>query len=461
MVSVPMETIIVKGAMVPRTILFAFFSNLLCLASGVACVAGDFDLAAGAARIDLTPPLEWGVSLGGYGERMNRPATGIHDRIHAKSIVLRKGDKRFALVTLDVLALPPAVKTKVVEALSPEGWDGSQILLLPSHSHTSLDLGTLDPRNTLGVPQIRIFDARLLDHVVKKLLTVIHDASRTVEPVAVGTGSAQVPGRARRRRPGEPVTDPELTVKRIDRVGGKPLAILVNWTAHPTFFGPEHMEFSAGWPGYLQRELEAWIEGGITALYFNGAQGDQAPVGPVKGGTAHEQVEAYGREIAIQALAIYRRIELAPAARLDFARSTLRLPSPRAHPDFMKTGGAEYGLDEKKMKTLLEAMTSRETEVGVLLLGDLLIAGVPGELECGLGLQLKKALRGGGALHPVIGGLANEWVSYMLSPEEYERGGYEASVSFYGPDLASAVVSKALEAAQLVLARNGAGRGKP
>ena len=42
--------------------------------------------------------------------------------------------------------------------------------------------------------------------------------------------------------------------------------------------------------------------------------------------------------------------------------------------------------------------------------------------------------------HVAIGGLANEWVSYILSSEEYERGGYEASVSFYGPDLGPVVV---------------------
>ena len=32
----------------------------------------------GVARIDITPPLEMKASLGGYGERMNQPATGTY-----------------------------------------------------------------------------------------------------------------------------------------------------------------------------------------------------------------------------------------------------------------------------------------------------------------------------------------------------------------------------------------------
>ena len=46
-----------------------------------------------------------------------------------------------------------------------------------------------------------------------------------------------------------------------------------------------------------------------------------------------------------------------------------------------------------------------------------------------------------------IGGLADEWISYMLSKEEYEKGGYEASVSFYGPTLGPLVVDRIVDAA--------------
>ena len=68
-----------------------------------------------------------------------------------------------------------------------------------------------------------------------------------------------------RNRRGDKVSDPDLVVTRVDKASGKPLAILVGWTAHPTFMDAKDMYFSGGWPGYLQRELEALIGGNVTA----------------------------------------------------------------------------------------------------------------------------------------------------------------------------------------------------
>src|SRR5438477_9805843 len=58
---------------------------------------------AGVARVNLTPPLEMKAILGGYGERMSKPAVGVHDSVWAKAVVIRQGDRRFALVTADAL----------------------------------------------------------------------------------------------------------------------------------------------------------------------------------------------------------------------------------------------------------------------------------------------------------------------------------------------------------------------
>jgi len=68
-------------------------------------------------------------------------------------------------------------------------------------------------------------------------------------------------------------------------------------------------------------------------------------------------------------------------------------------------------------------------------------------MAAGLGLEIKSKLREAGIRHPVIGGLANEWISYILSAEEYNKGGYEASVSFYGADLGRTIVEGTLKAA--------------
>jgi hypothetical protein len=64
-----------------------------------------------------------------------------------------------------------------------------------------------------------------------------------------------------------------------------------------------------------------------------------------------------------------------------------------------------------------------------------------------LGLKIKNKLSQLGVKYPVIGGMADEWISYIVSTEQYTKGGYETSVSFYGPDLGNTIVKGMLEAA--------------
>ena len=79
-------------------------------------------LAAGVARVELTPPPAMKAALGGYGARKSRPATGVHDAVWAKAVVLQTGGRRFAVVTADVLAFPPQFKAAVMDRLAADGW---------------------------------------------------------------------------------------------------------------------------------------------------------------------------------------------------------------------------------------------------------------------------------------------------------------------------------------------------
>jgi neutral ceramidase len=133
-----------------------------------------------------------------------------------------------------------------------------------------------------------------------------------------------------------------------------------------------------------------------------------------------------------------------------FHRQAITLPDKRVwHPDFMQTGGEEYGLSEALLAKALPQLFPAETSSIALRWGELVIVGAPGELIAELGLRVKQeAARITGARHVVVGGLADEWVSYVLSEEEYRKGGYEASVSFYGPTLGETIVTGMLRGAR-------------
>jgi hypothetical protein len=408
------------------------------------------ELRAGVARVDITPPLSMKAPLGGYGARMNRPADGVHDRIFAKALVVSDGSRKFVLVTADMLGFAPSFKPSMIERLAAQGWSPEQVMLLPSHSHTSIDMNALNPRNTFKIPQIGIHDQALYEYTLKRFVDVIQRAEQHLQPVVIGTTSRQIPGWNRNRRDRGGVTDDELTVTRIDAVQGKPLAVLVNFTAHPTFMSEREMLFSGDWPGHLQRTIEAVVGEGVTAMYYNGAEGDQSPTPrPDCGESPWERAEQYGLELGLVAADVWRKTETARDVAFKFHLEKTQLPERRWHPDFMSTGGKEYGLSEAIMGNMLTTMFPSETTSGSVRLGDLVIVGIPGEMASGLGMRIKSETKAiTGAQHAVIGGLANEWISYILTAESYIRGsGYEASMSFYGPELGDRLMKAAIAGA--------------
>ncbi len=413
----------------------------LSLAIAVPHLAVAEPLTAGVARVDITPPLELKASLGGYGDRMSRPATGVHDRVWAKALVVQQGTKRFALVTADMLAIPPGFKSALLETLAQDGWQDSEVMLLASHSHTSIDLEAINPKNTFGIPQLGIYQPALTHRTLDLFAQVIREAAKTPQPCTLATASIQLDGWSHNRREGNTAIQPELTVTRLDTAQG-PLVALVNWTAHPTFMDADDMLFSGDWPGHMQRTVEALIGGGVTVMYYNGAEGDQSPTARPDSGGNWEKAERYGRELGIQVWKVWQKIKTKPSSELAYHLEPIALPTRTWHPDFMKTGGAEYGLNESSVRQIVEGLAPVATHSVSLRLGELVIVGVPGELAATLGDEVKAQVRRAlGLNHVVIGGLADEWTSYILTPEEYRKGGYEASMCFYGEGLGPVIVA--------------------
>ena len=297
-----------------------------------------------------------------------------------------------------------------------------------------------------GMPAIGVFQPELLEFVVDKLSNLIKETQQNLNPIQVGTGQITLDNLNRNRR-GDNIVDDELTITRVDLKSGDPVAVLVNWTAHPTIMDDDDMLVSGGWPGYLQRELEDWIGHDIVAMYYNGAEGDLSVVAN-KGAAPYEKAEIYGRQIARQTLNLYKNIETAFDADFSYVMNEITLPPTEPHPTFMQTGGEEYQLDEEKIQALLNQIFPAVTHTNALQLGELLIIGAPGEMIAELGNEIKSELKNSGAKYPVIGGLANEWISYILTEDEYHQGGYETSVSFYGPSLGGIIKEGMLNCAK-------------
>ncbi len=427
------------------------FCAILSFVCGAGLAAAAEPLMAGVATSNVTPDTKtYHVPLGGYGERQNAPATGVHDNTMCKALILKQGGKKFALVTTDLIGIARSLRDEVLKRIGGTGIESDNLMLTGSHSHGSVEMAALNRKNVFDNKAIGIYDEKLLIFTADRIAEAIVNADKEYRPVLVGTGSTHIEGMNRNRRD-SPIVDNELTVTRFDRADGKPLAVFVNWTAHPTFSSAETMVVTADWPGYLQRELEGLLPGAMC-MYANGAEGDISTAGAT-GPSEFARMEDYGRKLAVKVLDLLPSIETKDNAAFDFSMTTLKLPE-RVVPEALKdAAGPEYGLTPENLPALLDALSPPTSYLGVLRVGDLLAVSIPGEMTSSLGVEIKKALQDSGAKHPMIVGLGNEWISYILPPDEYHKGGYEPGVSFYGETLGPVVVAQAIDAGKAMLVR--------
>src|SRR5262249_60648739 len=91
-------------------------------------------LRAGLAETDITPKTgDKPVYIAGFGQ--NRKATGVHDPLKARAVVLRHGDRKVAVVALDLIGFFNANVAHVRDRL--DGFD--YVLVCSTHQHEGPD----------------------------------------------------------------------------------------------------------------------------------------------------------------------------------------------------------------------------------------------------------------------------------------------------------------------------------
>ncbi len=407
---------------------------LATLARGTLGLEGAFALDAGVAVCDITPDVEtYRVPMAGYGARNGKPSTGVHDPLKAKVLYFRDGDVEMALVTTDLRSITPEFKDQILEGVADMGFTRENLLVCASHNHSG---PSIYPQE-FWQRQFGVYDPRIVEIMSASIAQALRQAAAGAGPVAVGFAEKDVGGFTKNRRWGydtqareaageEPVLNRRLWVMRVDAADGKPKAIVVNFGTHPTLLGADNFEISAEWPGALQRELEQAFPGAV-AFYTNGAEGDQAPAG-AEGNTAFERVTDFGRRLAKEAEGLARAIKAETGLAASFAYAAPEL----GEPVFSEAGQKRYA----SMRPLALEALPRNAALQQFRIGGTVLAALPGEPVCEVGLAAEEAVRAAGARSAVIIGLANDYIGYILNAKEYAHGGYEVdSRSYYGPGL--------------------------
>jgi neutral ceramidase len=380
---------------------------------------------AGFASVDITP--EASVPMWGYGHehRPENNSTGVHDLLYAKALVFEAGDTRAALVGLDLGRAPfePMVRRIEQAVLRQAGVE--HVFLVGSHTHHGPAL-ELVPVEGNADPALQNAFA-YYDQLEQRLIEVITEAASKLVPAKIGWASAESNVNRNRHTQEAPIPrDPELFTLRVDDLDGKPIAILVNFAAHPTNHPHGNNKLSADYPGVMMAAVQEAT--GAPCLFLQGAAGDmQCDVDDSQWGKVDQMVEP-GQQLAKEVLTLNGAIATTTPARPDLrgerASFSFKLRLDLNDPSVTEGMRAEYGESlHKSYQTKYSDGLMHPKLTTLLINGELAIGGGSGEFFSDHSVQLKRRVEG---VKTIFTGYCNGHDMYFPTLRAIEQGGYGA-----------------------------------
>jgi hypothetical protein len=227
---------------------------------------------AGFAVRDITPPGD--IPMWGYGARHDYPADGAKYPLFFKVLVFDDGANRLAVGGLDLGRSPTQKSMERISERVKAECQVSGLMLVGSHTHHGPVLELIDePDCGKGKFDNAI---KYVADLENKICEAISEASSKLTPAKIGWISEQTDFNRNRTSKKEPkVRDPELTLIRIDTVDNKPIAAVVNFSAHAILDNILDRKWSPDWPGIMQKRFEELIN--VPCIFLQGSTGDMSP----------------------------------------------------------------------------------------------------------------------------------------------------------------------------------------
>jgi neutral ceramidase len=435
-------------------------------------------LRVGAAEIDITPPA--GFRMAGYFDE--RLATGTHDPLKAKAVVIEQGRKQIALVFCDLVGLSLHVTTNArAQASEITKIPVSNIMMCATHSHTGPLFDNVigqhlhaaavqqygeDPHEKIDYP----------DFLAQRLVEAVAEAQKNLHPAELEAGIAEQENLNFNRRywmkNGKVAFNPGLMNTNIVRPAGpidpdvgillardaatkKPFAGVTVFAMHCDTIGGT--EYSADYPFFLQETLRNAFGTNFISAFGAGTCGDLNNINvkslePFKGFVPSErlgvtlgktvlgatgQLRPISRpSLAVRSMTLQMPLqEVTPAELADAQSKSNKLADPNT--DFFTKVVAVKRLD-------LAGKPSRyPMEVQVFRLDqETAIACLPCEIFVELGLAIKQASP---FKKTMVISICNDRPSYVPTKKAFAEGSYEVTNARARPGTGEVLVEAAVK----------------
>jgi len=376
--------------------------------------SSDSVLLAGWARVNITPAQP--VPTAGYGKRQGKLVSRVHDSLFVRAIWLQQGNRKAAIVSADLLIIPPEVTELLRKGVSAAGISWNDVFIGATHTHNSM--GGWGKRY-IGQLFAGTYNQELVNNLVAQIIQCIYLARRAALPSSARFSEKDLPAFVNNRVLGDTAAEfsvmQSLHLKRNDGIR----ASLHSFAAHATTLSDTVMQLSADYPGLFSKTLE---ENQDFAMFMAGAVGSMGPVEP--GGTDWAQLRFMANGLAQAQLGDTNEM-----GNLDvpFLR-TITLPLEMREPQWRIAKNWRF-----RPWMWSRFYGNYPMEVKALMLGNLIMVGMPCDFGGELILPLHKYAASKGK-HLLVTSFNGGYCGYITPDNRYDMPSYETRImNWFGP----------------------------
>jgi hypothetical protein len=444
------------------------------------------NLLIGIAEVNYTP--EVGMDLVGNYRGNDYASRGVHDSLYARALVASDANgEKAALLTVDICILfREPVEFMRSYIASRTDIKAENILIHATHTHSG-------PKSDLDSPNAKEYLKKAADAVIladKRLKPTNLYAGRTKEErVSFNRRLKCIDGTTHmcweKFKPGYvegplgPI-DPELITLSIEQ-DGKAAGVLVNFGCHATTLTGNNWLYSADYPGYIVESLKKVKGENFIPLFFNGCCGNVTQVdykvgfidtyqecqriGYILGVSALEAINSQekvsGDKVAVsKEMVPLKRITISDE-QYEWAKAIMKKVETEGMPPLQADGipDEQYAKDWLEMRRTQDIVDS--VEVMIIRIGDIAFVGLPGEIFCEFGIDIKKRSP---VKNTIVMGLTNDERSYFPTKDSFKQGpkgftpmitGYETTpgTTLYEPGAGEKLAESAIRQLELLITK--------
>ncbi|HEY0654299.1 MAG TPA: neutral/alkaline non-lysosomal ceramidase N-terminal domain-containing protein [Chryseosolibacter sp.] len=314
----------------------------------------------GYSKVNLTP--SGPVALAGYGNRKGKHYSKVADSIFVRTLVIANGTKKVAIVSADLLLIPPRVSKALEEQLPSIGYNVQDVFLGATHTHNSIGNWGEGAAGFLYGP----YEESMIQFITSKIITSILMAGEHLVEGKLRFGKIANDTAVDNRLIEGGLEDPYLRMLEVTRNDSTKL-LLATYSAHATCLYSRDLELSRDYPGKFVDDLEE--SGYEFAMFMAGAVGSHKPGAPEFGWTCFDWM-------ADELVASVRESKGTFKTVKGSALAGLRLPLHLSDPQVKVT-------PDLKVRSWLFRSALGEYPVYItgLKIGDVALLGVPADFS--------------------------------------------------------------------------------